>query len=269
MSRDVFFADGLEGIVVALVRGVAGKGSAGAVRREEFLAGHAVVDRQQKPALEAGGKGGEEFALAGAEFGNEILGRRGPVEIQNLGWREAEGAVEELDALEFPAARAGFDDFKGQGVEEFVGKMDSGEIWQILGRFDPIDAPTREAGLLFFAKRGERLDDDQAGLGEGSFGKTIHHIGSKAAVIRALLDQREILGTAEDFPHFEKLGGEDFAEDRAEADVRKKIAIASHARLAARVVTLGGIVEGQLHEAREAHRAVAGDFCGDAAAKAG
>ena len=86
------------------------------------------------------------------KFGNEILEGRGPGEIQNLGGLEAEGAVEKLDALEFPAVRAGFDDFKRQGVEEFVGEMDAGEWRQSLGRFDPLDAPTREAGLLFFAR---------------------------------------------------------------------------------------------------------------------
>ena len=32
----------------------------------------------------------------------------------------------------------------------------------MLGRFDPLDAPTREAGLLFFAKQGEWLDEDES-----------------------------------------------------------------------------------------------------------
>jgi hypothetical protein len=98
------------------------------VRREEFFTRHAVVDRQEKALLQAGGNGVEKFALAGSKLRNEILGWRGPSEIQSLGGLEAEGAVEELDALEFPAACAGFEDLEWQGVEEFVGKMDAGEI---------------------------------------------------------------------------------------------------------------------------------------------
>ena len=40
--------------------------------------------------------------------------------------------------------------------------MEAGKRRQMLGLFDPLHAPTREAGLLFFAKRGEWLDNDEA-----------------------------------------------------------------------------------------------------------
>ena len=145
MRGDVLFADGLEGVVVAPVRSVAGESAISSVRGEEFLPRHAVVDGEEKTSLEAGGNGGEKFALACAKLRNEILGGRRPSEIQNLGGLEAECAVEDLDALEFPAVCAGLDDVERQGVEEFVGKMDAREIWQSLGCFDPLHAAPRKA----------------------------------------------------------------------------------------------------------------------------
>jgi parvulin-like peptidyl-prolyl isomerase len=90
--------------------------------------------------------------------------------------------------------------------------MNSGEWWQSLGRFDPLDAATREAGLLFFAKRGEGFDEDEAGLGKRRCGQAVENILGEAAVVRALLDEREINRSAESFPELEELGGEDFAK---------------------------------------------------------
>ena len=70
-------------------------------------------------------------------------------------------------------------------------------------------------------------------------------------MMRALLDDYEVVDLANSFPDFRKLRSEQLSKDRSDADVREVIASSSNRGGAAGIITLLGMIERLLHEPGE------------------
>src|SRR5438067_2806363 len=116
-----------------------------------------------------------------------------------------------------------------QGIEQFVGKMNSDEGCDFVNRGNPgsFFGELAQIFLLSLPPNRKRLDH-----AIGSCGKTIagrspqrtQGICCKNAIMRTLLHDLEIARPPELLPDFGKLGREQSSEERSNTDVGKKIA---------------------------------------------
>ena len=106
------------------------------------------------------------------------------------------------------------------------------------------------------------------------FSQDFEHIARKLSVVRALLDDGEVVelaagrvrptgGLAEAFPHFDKLRGQQSPEERADADVGEIITAPSDGRAAGAVLAVFGMIKGLFHEPGEGLRAAGADCLAD------
>ena len=70
-------------------------------------------------------------------------------------------------------------------------------------------------------------------------------------MIRALLDDYEVVDLANSFPDFRKLRSEQLSKDRSDADVREIIAAAADRGATAGIITVLGMIQRLLHEPSE------------------
>ena len=66
--------------------------------------------------------------------------------------------------------------------------------------------------------------------------------------MRALFDDKKIVGLAEPFPDLGELRGQQFAKERTDADVREIITPSSNLGLVAGIVTVLGMIKRLLHK---------------------
>src|ERR1043166_7278422 len=78
-------------------------------------------------------------------------------------------------------------------------------------------------------------------------------------MMRALLDDREIIRSSHDFPHLRELRREHSPEKRSDADVGEISAAPPDLALTRAVVTKSRMIKRLLHEPVEAHRPIAPD----------
>ncbi len=70
-------------------------------------------------------------------------------------------------------------------------------------------------------------------------------------MMRALLDDDEIVDLAEAFPHLGKLRGEQLSEERTDADISNVIALAPDRRSTARIISVLAVIKRLFHEPDE------------------
>ena len=87
------------------------------------------------------------------------------------------------------------------------------------------------------------------------------NIFRELSVMRALLEDGEVVDLAESFPNFGKLGGEQFSKEWPDANVGKKIAASSDGRAIAGIVAVLGMIKCLFHEPGERLWAVLLDLC--------
>jgi hypothetical protein len=102
----------------------------------------------------------------------------------------------------------------------------------------------------------EGFDDDDAGRCTIPRGE---NVGEQLPVIRALFDEGEVVRFTEEFPHFAKLRGEQFPEDRADADAGEEVAASSGAAGRRCVVSAVRMIKRDGHEFVEPYRTVLRD----------
>jgi hypothetical protein len=102
----------------------------------------------------------------------------------------------------------------------------------------------------------ERFDDDDARRSARPDGQDVVH---QLAIVRTLLDEREVGGVAEQRAHFEELRGEQLSENRTDADAGEEIALPPGAAFRRRVVSAPRMIERDGHEFVEADRALLRD----------
>src|SRR5438874_9868491 len=73
--------------------------------------------------------------------------------------------------------------------------------------------------------------------------------------MRALFDDKEIVGLAEPFPDLGELRSQQFAKERTDADVREIIAVPADCSATAGVIAVLGMIKRLLHEPGEGLRA--------------
>src|ERR1043166_7868935 len=126
--------------------------------------------------------------------------------------------------------------------------------------FQPFDARGEcpQLCLLAFAPKRERLDDFVA-HGVKEFGPVLlrraENIARELPIMRALLNNDEIVCPAELLPDFCELCRYQFPKKRADADVREIIAFATNRSAPARVIAMLGMIERLLHEPGKRDRA--------------
>ncbi len=145
------------------------------------------------------------------------------------------------------------------GVEQFVGKMNPDERFEIGRRSSPLHAIREfdERLRLSILQNGKRFDDPiTQGFEEfrPTFARGFEHVARKLAVMRALFDNDEIVDLAEPFPCLGKLCREQLPEERADADVCKIIAAPTNGGTAGRVIPVFGVIKRLLHKPGERDR---------------
>src|SRR2546430_304222 len=138
--------------------------------------------------------------------------------------------------------------------------MDTVKWLQIGNRFPPRQL-SREVAQPFplpgFQNR-KRFDHTVADCGKQirrPFPHRLENIARELTMMRALLDDREIAGPAQDFPHLGELRREQAPEERTDADVREIIAVPTDLALAGTVITEFRMIKRLLHEPVERDRA--------------
>ena len=83
----------------------------------------------------------------------------------------------------------------------------------------------------------------------------------KITVMRALLDNDEVLDLAEPLPHFRELHSQQLPEKRADAHVREEIAMPANCAPAGGIISVLGMIQRLVHEPAERLRAAFLNFC--------
>jgi len=127
MGCDVFLTWIFQRGLIPAVLCVAGQRAARAVRGEELAPGHSVVDSQKKSLAKALGEIADQLVLVAAEFRSVAI--RAWREVNALdrmwGWLEGKTEFVGVDLQFMPRAVARLQNVEGQGIEQFVGKMNS------------------------------------------------------------------------------------------------------------------------------------------------
>src|SRR6266487_6685594 len=139
--------------------------------------------------------------------------------------------------------------------------MYSNEGRDLINRRDPGSFFGKLAQIFFLSLPPDRKRLDDA---IGSCGKTIasrlpqrtQRIRRKKAVVGTLFHDFEIARPSKFLPNFHELGREKFSEERSHTHVGKKIAAPANVGPPTGVIPAVGMIERQLHEAREGDRAV-------------
>ena len=190
------------------------------------------------------------------ETGNLAINRR----CFSAEWRfgENEPAVFERDTALEPASPVANEQLDRKSIEQLVGEKNAGEFrkFRFARHVDEMCGPWREGVALRGAQTFYRLDDDNARQRSFPRGKNIGH---ELSVVCALFDERELIRFSEQFPHLEKLGGEEFSENRSDAHVGEKVPALSRAILPRGVVAAARMIQRHLHEFVEPDGAILRD----------
>ena len=93
-----------------------------------------------------------------------------------------------------------------------------------------------------------------------AFARGLKHVTRKLAIVRALLDEDEVVDLTESFPDFRELSGQQLTEDRTDAHICEIISAATDRAPARRIVSVLGMIKRLLHEPGEGLRAPRFDF---------
>jgi len=142
------------------------------------------------------------------------------------------------------------------GIEQLVGKMKANKRLEFIERSSPLHAIAKFAERLRLSilQRRKRLDDSVAQSGKEfreTFPRRVESVTREVAMVRALLDDDEIVDLAEAFPHLGKLRGEQLSEERTDADISNVIALAPDRRSPARIISVLAVIKRLFHEPDE------------------
>ena len=229
----------------------------------------AVVDQQQQALREAAGSARDPGVGCEADLGPLALGERDALGVQaGLERRRrrrpagiGEAAVDDrhVDLVQAPG---GPDDaMRRQRVEHLVPEhepLDRG----LVVRFDDV-AEARPQ--LLEATRLDLHRPVAEGLGEVGLGRpdAVDERRRQRPGAGAVLADRERRRASQRGPHVDREPGDRLAEDRMGLGRREEVAVASRPRGGAAVVAALGVVERELHEPGERHRARRGDLVAD------
>ena len=150
-------------------------------------------------------------------------------------------------------------------IEQLIREMDAAEWIEIVQRFLPANLFAKIAkrfGLAFLQDR-KRFDDAVA-HGREKLRRfcacRAENICGEIPMVRALFDDRKIIGPAEQLPHLCELGRQQPPEEQPHAHVREVIAFSPDRAAARAVIPVDRMIERLLHEPRECHRPIAPDL---------
>src|SRR5437870_4028845 len=143
--------------------------------------------------------------------------------------------------------------------------MNAGERSDGLERFAPINllAKVGQRFRLSILQNRKRFDDLKTeGFEELRLllARRREHVAHEFAVMRALLDDDEVVGVPKAFPDFSELGGKQLAKQWADAHVREIIAASPDRGPVAGIISVLGVAKRVLHEAGECDGAGSPDF---------
>ena len=139
------------------------------------------------------------------------------------------------------------------GIEQFVGKMHARK-W--LQRLEPLNLLAKyfQHSTLPLLQNCKRLDYPVAQCCEEfrrAFLQEFEHIAGEPAIMCALFQNHEIVGFAQTFPNLDELRGQQLTEKRADAHVRKIVAIATNRAATGGVISMLRVIQRLLHEPGE------------------
>jgi len=230
----------VEGVMAAIAHESAARGA------EDFAGGVAVVDGEDGSGAQRGGHLSESGVEADGEFEPVFVVVRGEVraEVFEVGepvgrgfgaFDEREGRAVGGDEHEAGFGAAEADGVDGEGVEEFIGEDDAGELGGERGVRGAagVEGEVRELreGLAHFAAAGAPLDDG------------------------------EVFVRRESGAELREGGGDEAAEDGLELGGGVEVAVAAEGIARGVCVEAGaGVIESELHEAGEGDGAEAADL---------
>src|SRR6266550_2361623 len=91
----------------------------------------------------------------------------------------------------------------------------------------------------------------------------LQHVTRKVTMMRALLDNHEVVGFAESFPHFRELRSQQLSKKRTDAHVREVIAAPPDRAPARGIISVPRMIEHLLHEPSKRDRAAVFNFRAD------
>src|SRR6266702_749123 len=115
------------------------------------------------------------------------------------------------------------------GIEQFIGKMNSSRRLKCIDCSAPLDfvPKFRERQRLSILQDRKRLNDSVPQSREKirpTSAYRLKNVVRKVTMMRALLDNNEVVDLAELLPYFRELSGQQLAEKGADAHVREIIA---------------------------------------------
>lgn len=78
--------------------------------------------------------------------------------------------------------------------------------------------------------------------------RRLQHVTRKVTMVRALLDNDEVVGFAKPFPHFSELRSQQLSKKRTDAHVREVIAVPPNRAPARRIISVLRMIERLFHE---------------------
>src|SRR5437899_2348674 len=168
-----------------------------------------------------------------------------------IGWSLNENKFIAIDVNKFLPAAA--DQAHRHRVQQFVGKMDTHEGLQRIAPFNPVAKRFQSLRLSLLQNR--KWLDYSVAQGCEEFGRAFLHrfenVARELAIMRALLDNHEVVGFAESKPDFGELSAQQLPEQRADTHVGEIIAFPSNRAASRGIVPVLGMVERLLHEPGE------------------
>src|SRR5260370_36837614 len=111
---------------------------------------------------------------------------------------------------------------------------------------------------LWILQDWEWLDDSIAQGGEKirpAFARRLEHVARKLAMVRALLDQNEVVDLTEPFPDLSELRGHQLPKNRPDAHICEIVAAAPNRALARGIISPLRMIKRLLHEPGKGNRA--------------
>ena len=269
---EVLFPDAAEIVLVGPVTVVREERPAVVRRTVEPLGVVPVVDDDGEAPLEASGHAGELLAEHRADLRLVPLPRCGPV-APCEGLHRRPGLDRRLDLRQRPVGTArahanlpedpvpADDTMDGERVEQLDGDETADPAARQPIRFDHLGVRGDPRGVAAHPRA--RVGDDVAETVAHGTAKGIGHVARQQAAPAAELDDVEGRRRAQHAVHLGELRRDASSERRTDVGGGEEVPSGTEPRPSAGVVTVLGVVERELHEAREGDRAVSPDLPSD------
>lgn len=250
----IALAEVFQHAVIHLMLLVASYGAAGTWVGEKFLGIEAIVGDEDGSTKRSTGQitnprehGEIDFeCVAGGEILRQLFRLLGEFSAGQITGNELEclSDVQFLPALAIPTQA-----MHGEGIRQLVAEKKSvlGAGLQRCEALYPLRAITEALRLRFTITR-IRLHDE---IAQRTAFQSTQNVLRELSVMRALLDDREILRFTERLPFLNGLHGQQLAEQRPDAHAGKKIALSADATRPGSIIAVFRMIERQFHDPRK------------------